>query len=585
MKNLSIRIKILLGFLIVVVVAIIMGVFALQRLDSVNKVTAEVTHKWLPGVKIASAIQNNFTVIRAREYKIVLSKTLEERAKVEAEIAKSRSDIAASCADYEKLSLTDNEKILYNSFITEYNQYIEENKKIVALAKGDKIEDALALIFGKALDQYYSISSTLQKIVELNNKGSIDSSNQVEETFKNALVMIIAIIIIAVIISLIVALYIANLIARGVGKMKVAAEKIAIGDTDVDVDVDSTDEIGKLAIAFKNLVDTMKKISTNAKLISEGDLTVTLVKRSENDELMGSLAEMVTRLNEIVAQISEASNNVAISSSEMSSTATQLSQGSNEQASSAEEVSSSIEEMTTTIQQNSDNATQTERIAIASSQGIDEVSKASQKSLEAIRLIAEKIKIINNIAEKTDILAINAAIEAARAGEHGKGFAVVAAEVRKLAETSQKAAIEINQYSSSSLKITEDTTVLMAKIIPDIQRTAQLVQEIAASSNEQSSGASMIAKAIEQLSQVTQQNSASAEELSSSSEELASQADMLKESISFFKTTKQVNSVASVRKPAVKQKPAPIVQAQVKEHVNKGIDLNLSKSDNGFEHY
>jgi methyl-accepting chemotaxis protein len=369
--------------------------------------------------------------------------------------------------------------------------------------------------------------------------------------------------------------------------MQVAAEKIAIGDTDVDIDVDSKDEIGKLAKAFGNLVKTMNDIASSAKLISNGDLTVNIIKRSEKDELLGALSEMVTRLNEIVGQITEASSNVAISSGEMSSTATQLSQGANEQASSAEEISSSIEEMNTTIQQNSDNAIQTEKIAVASSKGIDDVFQASKLSLDAIKQIVEKIKIINSIAEKTDILAINAAIEAARAGDHGKGFAVVAAEVRKLAETSQKAAIEINQLSAGSLKITEDTSILMSKLIPDIQRTTQLVQEIAASSVEQSSGADQIGKAIEQLSQVTQQNSAAAEEMSSSSEELASQAELLKETISFFNTGNKISNKPHAEKRGLKHSSLSDHHAVSKTKPSKGADIIIDNdnSDQVFEQY
>jgi methyl-accepting chemotaxis protein len=260
--------------------------------------------------------------------------------------------------------------------------------------------------------------------------------------------------------------------------------------------------------------------------------------------------------------------------------AVQISEGANEQSASAEEVSSSIEEMSSSIQQNSDNSISTEKIAVASAQGMMDVNTSAQKSLEAIRQISDKIKIINDIAGKTDILAINAAIEAARAGEQGKGFAVVAAEVRKLAEVSQKAAVEINELSASSLKVTEESGNLMMKIIPEIQKTAQLVKEIAASSNEQRSGSEQITKAVMQFTQVTQQNAAAAEEMSSSSEELASQAELLKETISFFNTGKQIKSpqttVKQVHKMS-KSKPGAVHKAL---HSNlTGINVNLDTSD------
>ncbi len=337
--------------------------------------------------------------------------------------------------------------------------------------------------------------------------------------------------------------------------------------------------------AVQSSVDALIVITEKAKLVAKGDLTVQLDKRSDQDELMQALSTMVSKLNEIVTQIMDASENVAIGSNEMSLTATTLAQGANEQAASSEEVSSSVEEMASTIQQNSENAVETEKIATSSAISIAEVSKSSQKSLEAIRLIAEKIKVINDIAEKTDILAINAAIEAARAGEHGKGFAVVAAEVRKLAEVSQKAAVDINSLSSSSLRITEEAGQLMIKTIPDIERTARLVQEIAAASQEQSVGASQIAKAVDQFSQVTQQNSASAEEMSSSSEELSSQAEMLKEIIAFFNTGKTARKM-----PAKKVSPLVHKGGNGFEKPTNGVkkvdfDLEGLESARGYENF
>ena len=378
-----------------------------------------------------------------------------------------------------------------------------------------------------------------------------------------------------------------NTLDSVIGPLNVAAlyvDKISKGDMPDFITDEYNGDFNNIKNNLNSLIKSFNEIITKAKMVAQGDLTITLAKRSDNDELMGALSEMVSRLSDIVGQVMEAAENVATSSSEMSTSAVQISEGANEQSASAEEVSSSIEEMSSSIQQNSDNSISTEKIAVASAQGMMEVNISAQKSLEAIRQISDKIKIINDIAGKTDILAINAAIEAARAGEQGKGFAVVAAEVRKLAEVSQKAAVEINQLSASSLRVTEESGSLMMKIIPEIQKTAQLVKEIAASSNEQRSGSDQITKAVMQFTQVTQQNAAAAEEMSSSSEELASQAELLKETISFFNTGKKVQSVQSSKnsqKGGTKTKSNVAPRLYTNSGVQStGVKVNLDSTDN-----
>lgn len=333
-----------------------------------------------------------------------------------------------------------------------------------------------------------------------------------------------------------------------------------------------------LSKAINMVIDANVLVVDNAKKIAGGDLTVKITPRSIHDELLIALAEMTLKINEVVTQVVEAAENVAAGSQELSSTANIIAQGANEQAASAEEVSSSIEQMSANIQQNTENAMQTEKISSEGAKSILEVANASQKSVDAIRTITEKITVINDIAEKTDILAINAAIEAARAGEHGKGFAVVAAEVRKLAEVSQRAAKEINELSRTNLKTTEEAGALMKDIIPSIQRTAQLVQEISVSSNEQNSGAQQISSAIEQLNQVVQQNSAAAEEMSTGSEELASQAEMLRDVVGFFKTGKTILATKSIRK-----KTSPTFTNTFSSH-SKGVEIKMDDGlDSQFE--
>lgn len=377
-----------------------------------------------------------------------------------------------------------------------------------------------------------------------------------------------------------------------IGPLNVAAsyvEKISKGDMPGIIVENYNGDFNAIKNNLNVLINAFNEIITKAKMVAQGDLTVTLTKRSENDELMGALSDMVVRLSEIVSQVMEAAQNVSTSSNQMSSSAVQIAEGANEQSASAEEVSSSIEEMASSIQQNSDNSVATEKIAVASAQGMIDVNNAAQKSLEAIRKISEKIKIINDIAGKTDILAINAAIEAARAGEQGKGFAVVAAEVRKLAEVSQKAAVEINELSASSLKVTEESGSMMMKIIPEIQKTAQLVKEIAASSNEQRMGSDQITKAVNQFTQVTQENAAAAEEMSSSAEELAGQAELLRETISFFNTGRQAKTIQPTKASPKNFRKSTQQPKNIKtgEH-NPGINVNLDateKDDKLFENF
>jgi methyl-accepting chemotaxis protein len=218
----------------------------------------------------------------------------------------------------------------------------------------------------------------------------------------------------------------------------------------------------------------------------------------------------------------------------MSASSEEMSQGASEQAAAAEESSSSIEQMTANIRQNADNAIQTEKIAIQSAKDASEGGKAVSQTVSAMKEIATKINIIEEIARQTNLLALNAAIEAARAGEHGRGFAVVAAEVRKLAERSQKAAGEINELSTSSVAVAEMAGQMLGAMVPNIQRTAELVQEIAAASREQDAGAEQISKSIQQLDAVIQQNASASEEMASTAEELSGQAEQLAEMIAFF---------------------------------------------------
>jgi len=327
-------------------------------------------------------------------------------------------------------------------------------------------------------------------------------------------------------------------------KALTAAEKLAVGDLQIDFGRHGHDEAGKLLEAMETMVSSQRSVVKLAQEMSSGNLNVSVAKRSEGDELMASLSRMARKLREVVEETQTAVENVISGSQALSASSEHLSQGASEQASAVEQTAATIQEMTANIRQNSENALATEKIANQAADSARRGGDAVMRTVGAMNEIAGKILIIEEIARQTNLLALNAAIEAARAGEQGKGFAVVASEVRKLAERSQSAAGEINNLSSGSIEIAEEAGRLFESIVPDIQRTAELVQEIAAASREQDSGAAQMSHAIQQLDSVIQQNASSAEEMASTAEELNSQSRQLEEMIAFFQTS-QVAGVAS----------------------------------------
>ena len=306
------------------------------------------------------------------------------------------------------------------------------------------------------------------------------------------------------------------------------------------------------------LIVAMNDITAAAEEIANGNLTVALRERSPQDKLMQALSAMVAGITRVVSDIRGIAGEVASASQAISTTSIEVSKGASSQAASAEEASSSMEEMVSNIKQNADSAQQTDKIANKSAADAQESGKSVVEAVAAMKEIASRVSIIEEIARQTNLLALNAAIEAARAGEHGKGFAVVAAEVRKLAERSQKAAGEINQLSGTTVKVSERAGEMLQKLVPDIQRTAELVQEIAAASKEQDTGAEQINKALVQLEKVIQQNASASEEMASTTEELTSQSEQLVSALGFFRTGED-GHVASVRSAAAK--PARHVEA------------------------
>jgi len=425
-----------------------------------------------------------------------------------------------------------------------YNEGIEQS---LVLLKTGKFMEANMHTVNMINPLLAKIDSVAGALIELQSKEGATAFDSAQKNYTSTKYFTIMCILGGVTLASFMSLWIIRSITRPLNEAVAVSNRLAAGDLMVAVEVTSKDEIGQLLGAMKNMVDKLKTV---------------------------------------VADVKTAADNVASGSQQLSAGSEQMSQGTTEQAASAEEASSSVEELNATIKQNADNSQQTEKIALKAANDATESGKAVYEAMAAMKEIASKISIIEEIARQTNLLALNAAIEAARAGEHGKGFAVVASEVRKLAERSQIAAGEISRLSTSSVEVAERAGSMLTKLVPDIQKTSELVQEISASSKEQASGADQINSAIQQLNQVIQQNAGAAEEMSSTAEELSSQAEQLQSTISFFKTNN--GELGTTRRYAGTKKTAQASHQLQVAHLAKepaakpaGVALNMSHEGRG----
>ncbi|MEI1249157.1 HAMP domain-containing methyl-accepting chemotaxis protein [Rhizobium aouanii] len=504
-------------------------------------------------------------------------------------------------------------------------------------AKGDQA-GALALSLGDLRTMTNDMGDAIATLIDVQRKG-MKATDEANADLYGSTKLILSIASgIAVLVALAAALWITLGINNGLRKITTVANAVAIGDLSQSVDVRTNDEIkdlintvnsmtanlrataaladqiamgdlsidakplsdkDTLGIAMQSMISNLRTTAGIANQIANGDLTVSPKPLSEKDALGIALEQMVERLRGVVADAISASENVSAGSQELSASSEQVSQGATEQAASAEEASASMEEMAANIKQNADNAAQTEKIARQSAKDAEASGEAVSRAVDAMRTIAQKIGIVQEIARQTDLLALNAAVEAARAGEHGKGFAVVASEVRKLAERSQSAAAEISSMSSDTVKAAADAGDMLGRLVPDIRKTAELVSEISAACREQDIGAAQINEAIQQLDKVTQQNAGASEQMSATSEELASQAEELQTSIAFFKVdtaggrrerapaaklTARSRVAAALRKP-VSKAPANTVAGQQARAKGFALDLSMGGPDTADDEF
>ena len=373
--------------------------------------------------------------------------------------------------------------------------------------------------------------------------------------------------------GLVVSFLLARSLSRPVVRMAESMARAAKGDLSDTLEFDGrSDELGELSRSINGTYVYLQEMAGVAQNLAGGDLRARVAPRSDHDTFGKAFVAMIEKLSQVIGEVRSGANALAGASAQVSASSQTLSQGTSEQAASVEETTSSLEQMSASIQQNAENGRQTEQMAVKGARDAEEGGKAVAETIEAMGAIAEKITIIEEIAYQTNLLALNAAIEAARAGEHGRGFAVVATEVRKLAEKSQAAAKDIGALASSSVSVAERSGQLLRELVPSIRKTADLVQEVAAASAEQSSGVSQVNKAMARVDQVTQRNASAAEELASTAEEMAAQAEGLEQLVAFF----HVGTEAAQRPLRAAATRATFVAPAVAEHASRKVRTNGS---------
>lgn len=519
-RNLKIAPKLLLAFGLVLALTAFLGVFAMMRMDRMSVISEEIQEEWLPKVRLASAMNAAAANSRIQEFKHVLAGSTEEMDDIEEKLATYDSALAVARERYEPMIGTDEGRRIYDQFSTTWSAYLALRKRAIDLSRQRQPEEARALLRAESLRLYDSATADLAAIIKINENGATMAADASEATYDAARVAIVQVIIAALLLGFGIAFLVARMIAR-----------------------------------------PLREAASVARQLADGDLTAKIAShtKDETGEMLRAMQTMIERLSQIIGEVRGSADNLTSAAEQVASTAQSISESTSEQASSVEETSSSMEQMSASISQNTDNAKVTDGMASKAAKEANEGGQSVRETVEAMKQIAKKIAIIDDIAYQTNLLALNAAIEAARAGEHGKGFAVVAAEVRKLAERSQIASQEIGELSSNSVELAERAGQLLGAMVPSIMKTSDLVQEITAASQDQSSGVGQINAAMGQLSQVTQQNAASSEELAATAEEMSSQAEQLQQAMAFFTLASNKAGRQNVQQ-AKRSAPAPATQ-------------------------
>ena len=561
--NMKIGKKLIISFILVAVIAGAVGMIGIVNINQINNRDTELYDKYTEPLPELTNITRGYQRERAVLRILYLDKDISNRDKYLEEIQEMRTLTKDSMSRF-GAGLED-EKVRndYEQLEQEFDKYYQRSDEIVSKIQAGQMDEAYKLLFDASGSDIGNIINTYtDELLNLKTTMAKQCSDTNDETTKAAIITMLVAVIIAIFMAIALGVFIARIISKPIIKIAGAADRLAIGDVNVNLSINTRDEIGSLAQSFSRMIENTRAQALIAERIAEGDLTVEVDVRSEEDLLGKKLEEMVLKNNETLSNIASASEQVSVGSKQVSDSSIALSQGATEQASSVEELTSSLEEISSQTDLNAKNANQANELAenakqnaVSGNEQMKEMLHAMEEINESSSNISKIIKVIDDIAFQTNILALNAAVEAARAGQHGKGFAVVAEEVRTLAARSANAAKETTDMIEGSIKkveggtrIAKDTAQALNSIVSEIEKVATLVNSIAIASNEQALGIGQINQGIMQVSQVVQTNSATSEESAAASEELASQAELLKEEVGKFRLKTYRNGIWKKRR-------------------------------------
>ena len=520
-NNRRIATKLLLGYLAVTVVVGIVGYQGLQGMSSIEAMLVRIHETNVRQVTSLKEANYNLSQVQGDAEALMFDTTANNGAKIEewrAAIEKDSKEWQSAFNDYLKVEDNAEDRANGEKLAAEFGNVRRGMDELVELAKTGQKQAALSKI-ESLRQQSAAITASAEQMSRTNEEQMNTEAKDAQNSYAQTRLVVICFTIGAILLAIIMGLFLSINISTPV---RLIADHIQSttesGDLTKRVAVSSEDEIGTMIGSFNNFLNKLEKV---------------------------------------IAEVSSGSANISSASQQVAASSSSLSQGTSEQAASVEETTSSLEEMSASITQNAENSRRMEQVATKGAREAEESGKAVNQTMDAMKSITQKIEIIEEIAYQTNLLALNAAIEAARAGEHGKGFAVVATEVRKLAERSQSAAKEITTLASDSVRVAEHSGNLLKELVPSINKTAELVQEVSAASREQSSGVNQINKAMATVDQVTQRNASAAEELSSTAEELAAQAESLSQLVDFFKVNGGSTSMSFLHHAPVKAKVQP----------------------------